>query len=283
MSVITDQNAKTRALSSITPGQRGTVLIDKRKLWKGSPWKTLVRGAHKTGGRNSDGKLTVRSRGGGARKIMRQISFCDDSTLWGKKWTVERFEYDPARTAFICLVESEGVRKYVLATDGLKQGDIIEFSDTADVLNGNSTQLKNVPTGVQVHSVEIRPNAGASIARSAGTYCSVLGKEGEYTILKLVSGEKRKFLGECKCTVGALSNADHKNRKIGKAGRNRWRGIRPHVRGVAMNPVDHPHGGGEGKTSGGRHPCSPWGLNAKGKRTRSKRKVNKMIIERRKK
>ncbi|USO00945.1 MAG: 50S ribosomal protein L2 [Alphaproteobacteria bacterium] len=282
---ITSQKAKLRRLPPTTPGQRGTVLVDKRELWKGKPHKSLVRGVARSGGRNSSGKLTVRYIGGGHKKVLRDVSFYDRS-VWGNKWVVERFEYDPARSAFLSLVkkhDDENIKKYVVATANLVVGSVVEFSDSAEILNGNATILRNVPSGVQVHSVELSPGNGAAIARSAGTFCSVLGKEGEYTILRLVSGEKRKFLGDCKCVIGSVSNEDHKNRKIGKAGRNRWRGIKPHVRGVAMNPVDHPHGGGEGKTSGGRHPCSPWGLATKGKKTRPVRKHNKFIIERRKK
>ncbi|QEK38282.1 50S ribosomal protein L2 [Candidatus Cytomitobacter indipagum] len=279
-SQVSSQEVVLKRLSPSTPGQRGAVLIDKRCLWKGKPWKALVKGSARKGGRNSSGKLTVRYKGGGSKFIGRQVSF-NDRSIWNQTGTIERFEYDPGRTAFISLVDFNGEKKYLLSTNGLKQGDKIEIGDSAPIAPGNSTMLKNVPTGVQVHSVELVPGRGGCISRSAGSHSSVLGREGEYVILKLTSGEKRKFLGDCKCFIGSVSNPDHKNVKIGKAGRNRWKGIKPHVRGVAMNPVDHPHGGGEGKTSGGRHPCSPWGLATKGKRTRSKRKTNKLIIRRR--
>ncbi|QEK38738.1 50S ribosomal protein L2 [Candidatus Cytomitobacter primus] len=275
--IITSQEVVLKYYDPMTPAQRGTVLVDKRSLWKGSPVKSLVKGVARKGGRNSSGKLTVRYRGGGSKYIMRMVSFYDKS-IWNKSGIIERFEYDPSRTGFISLVDFGNERKYLLTTAGMKQGDKIEIGETVSVVPGNATFLKNVPNGVQVHSIELVPGRGAVVSRSAGSYSTILGREGEYIILKLTSGEKRKFLGDCKCIIGSVSNPDHKNEKIGKAGRNRWKGIKPHVRGVAMNPVDHPHGGGEGKTSGGRHPCSPWGLSAKGKKTRSKRKVNKMIV-----
>ncbi len=269
-------------LNPVTPSQRGTILVDKSSLWKGKPLKTLVKGVARKGGRNSAGRLTVRHRGGGSKFVMRMVSF-NDASIWGKSGTVERLEHDPGRTAFIALVDFDGMKKYLLAPDTLKVGDNIEIGESVSVSVGNSTYLKNVPSGTLIHNVEFVPGRGAKIARSAGSYARILGRDGADIVLKLRSGETRKFLGDCKCTIGVVSNLDHKNEKIGKAGRNRWKGIRPHVRGVAMNPVDHPHGGGEGKTSGGRHPCSPWGLSAKGKKTRSKKKYNKMIVKRRNK
>ncbi len=269
-----------RYFNPVTPSQRHTVIVDKRGLWKGSPFKSLVEGVARKGGRNSSGKLTVRYRGGGSKFIRRMVSF-NDRSIWNKVGTIERLEYDPGRTGFISLVDFDGDKKYLLAQDEMKVGNKIEIGDSVSINPGNSTYLKNIPSGTLVNSIEFVPGRGSKIARSAGSYARVLGRDGIYVVLKLRSGETRKFLGDCKCVIGIVSNLDHKNVKLGKAGRNRWKGIKPHVRGVAMNPVDHPHGGGEGKTSGGRHPCSPWGLSAKGKKTRDKKIVNKMIVKRR--
>ncbi|QEK38904.1 50S ribosomal protein L2 [Candidatus Nesciobacter abundans] len=264
-----------------TPSSRHTKIVDKRSLWSGKPEKSLVKGVKKTGGRNSDGRITSRHIGGGSRKIIRNVEFYP-AKLVGLSGTVERIEYDPGRTAFIALVKfSDEKLRYIVAPESVKIGDTIECNEKSPVSPGNIMTLKNVPYGTIVHNVEFFPGQGAKIGRSAGSEVSVLGSDGDHIVLRLKSGEIRKFDSRCFCSIGQVSNLDNKNVSLGKAGRKRWKGIRPSVRGVAMNPVDHPHGGGEGKTSGGRHPVSPWGQNAKGLKTRKKSKKNKMIVRRR--
>ena len=259
-----------------TPAQRGLVLIDRSELYKGKPEKTLVKGKTKTGGRNNKGRITTRHIGGGHKQKYRMVDF--KRTQSGVA-TVERIEYDPNRTAFIALIKYEdGTLSYIIAPQRLKAGDKVESGERVEVKPGNAMPLKNIPVGTIIHNIEMKPGKGAQIARSAGGYAQLVGKDAGYAQVKLRSGELRLILGDCLATIGAISNADHQNQNFGKAGRSRWKGIRPTVRGVAMNPVDHPHGGGEGKTSGGRHPVTPWGKPTKGAKTRSKKKVNKLVL-----
>ena len=265
----------------ITPSQRQLVLVDKSELHKGGPEKTLVSSLKKSGGRNNNGRITSRHRGGGHKRRYRMIDF--KRNKFDMVATVERLEYDPNRTAFIALIKYEdGELAYILAPQRLKAGDKVISADKADVKPGNAMPLKNMPIGTIVHNVEMKPSKGGQLARSAGAYIQLVGRDGPNAQLKLSSGELRVVSAECMATVGAVSNADHQNVVIGKAGRSRWLGRRPKVRGVAMNPVDHPMGGGEGKTSGGRHPCTPWGKPTKGARTRKNRRTDKYIIRRRK-
>ncbi|PIR31555.1 MAG: 50S ribosomal protein L2 [Alphaproteobacteria bacterium CG11_big_fil_rev_8_21_14_0_20_44_7] len=265
-----------------TPTQRHLVLVDKSDLWKGKPVKTLTVGKPKSSGRNNAGRITTRHRGGGHKQSYRIIDFKRNKL--DVEGTIERLEYDPNRTAFIALVKySDGELAYILAPQRLKEGDKVISGQKVDVKPGNTMPLQNIPTGTLVHNIEMKQGKGGQLARAAGSYAQLVGKDGGYAQLKLRSGELRMVRAECLATIGAVSNADHQNEKIGKAGRKRWMGIRPTVRGVVMNPVDHPHGGGEGKTSGGRHPVSPWGLPTKGKKTCSKKKSNKMILRTRKK
>lgn len=263
-----------------TPSRRHLVLVDKGELHKGRPVKTLTEGLKKKGGRNAAGRMTIRHRGGGHKQRYRFIDFKRKN--YDMPATVERLEYDPNRTAFIALIKYEnGDLAYILAPQRLKAGDVVVSGVKADIKPGNAMQLKNIPVGTLVHNIELKPGKGAQLIRSAGTFAQIAGRDGDYTQLKLKSGEMRVVRSECFATVGAVSNADHKNENSGKAGRSRWLGQRPHVRGVAMNPVDHPHGGGEGKTSGGRNPVSPWGYTAKGGRTRRNKSTDKYIIRRR--
>jgi large subunit ribosomal protein L2 len=260
----------------MTPGQRGLVLIDRSELWKGKPEKSLVKGKTKTGGRNNKGRITTRHIGGGHKQKYRMVDF---KRRPNGAATVERIEYDPNRTAFIALIKYEdGTLSYILAPQRLNTGDKVESGEKVEVKPGNAMPLKNIPVGTIIHNIEMKPGKGGQIARSAGGYAQLVGKDAGYAQVKLRSGELRLILGDCIATIGALSNADHQNQNFGKAGRSRWKGIRPTVRGVAMNPVDHPHGGGEGKTSGGRHPVTPWGKPTKGAKTRSKKKVNKLVL-----
>jgi len=246
------------------------------------PEKSLLVTKKSKAGRNSSGRITVRHQGGGHKKHYRLIDFKRDK--FNIEGTVKSIEYDPNRSAFIALVVyADGEKRYILAPDGLTVGSKIISSSKADIKVGNSLELKNIPVGVLVHNVELQPNKGGQLARSAGAYIQFLGKEGRFAILKMPSGEMRKVLLSCRATIGVVSNLEHSNVKIGKAGRNRWKGKRPSVRGVAMNPVDHPHGGGEGRSSGGRHPVSPWGTPTKGYRTRKNKRTDKYIISRRKK
>ncbi len=263
-----------------TPSRRGTVLIDRSDLWKGEPVKTLTEGKRKTGGRNNLGRMTSRNIGGGHKQRHRLVDF--KRKKQGRA-VVERLEYDPNRTAFIALVKYEdGELAYILAPQRLKAGDKVESGDKMDIKPGNAMPMRDIPVGTIIHNIEMRPGRGGQIARSAGTYAQLVGKDAGYALLRLSSGEQRMVRAECMATIGAVSNPDNQNVKIGHAGRNRWKGRRPHVRGVAMNPIDHPHGGGEGRTSGGRHPVTPWGKPTKGKKTRSNRKPSgKLIVRRR--
>lgn len=260
-----------------TPSQRGHVGIDRSDLWKGGPVKHLTEGLTKSGGRNNHGRITSWHRGGGHKRAYRVIDFKRRKT--GVLATVERLEYDPNRSAFIALIKYEdGDLAYILAPQRLKVGDKVISGKGADIKPGNALALGTIPVGTLVHNVELKPEKGGQIARAAGAYVQVVGRDGDYVQLRLMSGEVRIVLGTCFATVGAVSNPDNSNRKIGKAGRKRWMGKRPVVRGVVMNPVDHPHGGGEGRTSGGRHPVTPWGKPTKGKRTRSNKTSDKFII-----
>ncbi|MDY0240680.1 MAG: 50S ribosomal protein L2 [Rhodospirillaceae bacterium] len=263
-----------------TPGQRQLVLIDRSELWKGKPEVSLTQGLRKSGGRNNTGRITVRFRGGGHKRRYRLIDF--KRTKFDMAATVERLEYDPNRSAFIALIRYEdGVKAYILAPQRLGVGDQVISGLRADIKPGNALPLKNIPVGTIVHNVELKAGKGGQLARSAGTYVQLVGKDQGYAQIRLSSGELRMVRGECMATIGAVSNPDRQNISLGKAGRTRWLGFRPHVRGVAMNPVDHPHGGGEGRTSGGRHPVTPWGKPTKGKKTRNNKKTDKLIMRRR--
>jgi large subunit ribosomal protein L2 len=268
-----------RTYNPVTPSQRGLVLVDKSELWKGKPVKSLVAGQSKKGGR-SHGQIAVRHQGGGHKHKYRFVDFKRSKKDMAA--TVERIEYDPNRTAFIALLKyQDGELSYILAPQRLSVGDTVISADVADIKVGNAMKLQNIPIGTIVHNVEMKPGKGGQLGRSAGTYVQIVGRDGDMAQLKLSSGEVRVVASECVATVGAVSNADNKNVKLGKAGRSRWKGIRPTVRGVVMNPVDHPHGGGEGKTSGGRHPVSPTGKPTKGKKTRHNKTTDKFIIRRR--
>ena len=264
-----------------TKSTRGTVVVDKSSLWKGSSYKPLTKGQNVTGGRNNAGRITSRHMGGGSKHKFRIIDFFRKKK--DIKATVDRIEYDPNRTAYIALITYEDKEKaYIISPQGLKIGDTIEAGKNAEIKTGNSLELKDIPPGTSIHNVELIPGNGGKLARSAGSSITLSGYDGDYAILKLSSGETRKVNSSCVGTIGSVSNPDQKNVKIGKAGRNRWRGKRPQTRGVAMNPVDHPHGGGEGRTSGGLHPVTPWGKPTKGKRTRSNKKTDRLIVRRRK-
>ena len=261
----------------ITPGQRSLVLVDRSDLWKGKPVKTLTEGLTKNGGRNNTGRVTARRRGGGHKRSYRMVDF--KRLKRDMQAEVQRIEYDPNRTAYIALIKYEdGELAYILAPQRLAAGDKVIAGDKVDVKPGNAMPLRNMPIGTIVHNVEMKIGKGGQIARSAGTYAQLAGRDSGYAIMKLSSGETRMIHADCMATVGAVSNPDNSNTKLGKAGRKRWIGKRPQVRGVAMNPVDHPHGGGEGRTSGGRHPVSPWGKPTKRKRTRSNRSTDKFIV-----
>ncbi len=260
-----------------TQSQRQLVLVDRSHLWKGKPVKALTEGLSKTGGRNNQGRISMWHRGGGHKRSYRMVDF--KRTKRGVPAIVERLEYDPNRTAFIALIKYEdGELSYILAPQRLAPGDTVIADETADVKPGNAMPLASMPIGTIVHNVEMKPGKGGQIARAAGTYVQLVGRDGGYAILRLNSGETRMVSAECMATVGAVSNPDNSNVSFGKAGRMRWKGRKPVVRGVAMNPVDHPHGGGEGRTSGGRHPVTPWGKSTKGKRTRSTKVSNKFIL-----
>ncbi len=266
-----------KTFNPTTPGQRGLVLVDRQGLWKGKPVKKLTEGLTKNGGRNNTGRITARRRGGGHKRAYRLVDF--KRNKFDMVATVERLEYDPNRSAFIALVNYEdGEQAYILAPQRLQAGDKVVSGDRVDVKPGNAMPLGNMPVGTIVHNVEMKPGKGGQIARAAGTYVQYVGRDGEYAILRLSSGEQRIVRSSCMATVGAVSNPDNQNIKLGKAGRKRWMGKRPSVRGVAMNPIDHPHGGGEGRTSGGRHPVPPWGKPTKGRRTRSNKSTDKFIV-----
>jgi large subunit ribosomal protein L2 len=263
-----------------TPGRRGLVLIKRDGLWTGKPEKSLTEGLRKKGGRNNTGQITARRRGGGHKRRYRTIDFRRNK--YDVVGTVERLEYDPNRTAFIALINyADGNRQYIIAPQRLAIGDKIVSGEQVDIKPGNAMPMKNIPVGTIIHNIEMKPGKGGQMARSAGTYVQLIGKDQGYVQLRLSSGELRMVRGECMATIGAVSNPDQQNIKLGKAGRNRWLGKRPSVRGVAMNPIDHPHGGGEGRTSGGRHPVTPWGKPTKGKRTRSNKKTDRLIMRRR--
>ncbi|GBR52789.1 50S ribosomal protein L2 [Neokomagataea thailandica NBRC 106555] len=263
-----------------TPSTRGTVLIDRSELWKGKPVKQLTEGKKKSGGRNNHGRTTVRFRGGGHKQSYRYVDF--KRRKFDVAATVERLEYDPNRTAFIALIKyDDGELAYILAPQRIKAGDRVVAGHRTDVKPGNAMPLGSMPVGTIVHNIELKQGAGGKLARSAGTYAQLVGKDNGYAQIKLQSGELRLVRGECMATVGAVSNPDNMNQHIGKAGRSRWLGRRPHNRGVVMNPVDHPHGGGEGRSSGGRHPVTPWGVPTKGYKTRVNKKTDSLIIRRR--
>ena len=260
-----------------SPGQRGLVLIDRAGLHKGRPEKTLTEGLTKSGGRNNRGRITSRRMGGGAKRLYRRIDF--KRRKWDTPATVERLEYDPNRTAFIALIRYEdGEKAYILAPQRLAEGDTVIAGAKVDVKPGNAMPLSGMPVGAIIHNVELKEGKGGQIARSAGAYAQFVGRDGGYAQLRLSSGELRMVRQECMATIGAVSNPDHSNQNFGKAGRIRHKGKRPSVRGVVMNPIDHPHGGGEGRTSGGRHPVTPWGKPTKGRRTRSNKATDKLIL-----
>jgi large subunit ribosomal protein L2 len=260
-----------------TPSQRQLVIVDRAALFKGKPVKSLTEGKVGSGGRNNNGRITVRFRGGGHKKAYRTIDF--KRAKHDKPARVERIEYDPNRTGFIALIKyADGELAYILAPQRLAEGDTVVAGEHVDVKPGNAMPVGNMPIGTIVHNIEMKIGKGGQLARSAGTYAQIVGRDQEYIILRLNSGEQRLVHGRCMGTVGAVSNPDHMNISIGKAGRKRWLGRRPHNRGVAMNPVDHPHGGGEGRTSGGRHPVTPWGIPTKGKKTRSNKRTTRFII-----
>jgi len=260
-----------------TPSQRQLVLVDKSHLHKGKPVKALTEGLRKTGGRNNQGRVSMWHRGGGHKRAYRKVDFKRGKL--GVPATVERLEYDPNRTAFIALIKYEdGELSYILAPQRLAPGDTVVSDTKADVKPGNAMPLANMPIGTIIHNVEMKQGKGGQIARAAGTYVQLVGRDAGYAILRLNSGETRMVPADCKATVGAVSNPDNSNVSIGKAGRMRWKGRKPVVRGVAMNPIDHPHGGGEGRTSGGRHPVTPWGKSTKGKKTRSNKASDKFIL-----
>ncbi|HCI01210.1 MAG: 50S ribosomal protein L2 [Geminicoccus sp.] len=260
-----------------TPSQRQLVRVDRSELHKGKPVKNLTEGLTKSGGRNNTGRITSWHRGGGHKRRYRLVDF---KRRQSGVASVERLEYDPNRTAFIALIKYEGSGElsYILAPQRLAVGDKIESSKDADIKPGNALPLGSIPVGTIVHNVELQPGRGGQIARSAGSYVQIVGRDSGYAQVRLNSGEVRLVRQECMATIGAVSNPDHSNQNMGKAGRMRWKGRRPHVRGVVMNPVDHPHGGGEGRTSGGRHPVTPWGKPTKGKRTRTNKKTDRLIM-----
>ena len=268
-----------KIFKSYTKSTRGTVLVDRKNLWKGKPLKSLTTGKHSTGGRNNLGRITSRHKGAGHKHKYREIDFYrkkDDL-----KAVVERIEYDPNRSAYVALIKYEdGEMNYILAPNKIKTGDEVISGRKKEIKVGNCMQLSDIPTGTDIHNIELTPNGGGKLVRSAGASAKISGTDENYRIIKLSSGEIRKVIGTARATIGSVSNSDHQNIKIGKAGRNRWKGKRPQSRGVAMNPVDHPHGGGEGKTSGGRSPVSPWGQSAKGLKTRKNKITEKYIISR---
>ena len=263
-----------------SPGRRFVVSVVEPDLHKGKPYAPLLSKKSKKGGRNNNGRITVRHQGGGHKQHYRMIDFKRQKD--GVPAVVERMEYDPNRSAHILLLKyADGERAYILAPKHVKQGDQVESGEVVSIKPGNAMPLRNIPVGTVVHAIEMRPGKGAQIARSAGTSAQIAGKEGGYVLLKLRSGEMRKIHANCRATIGEVGNAEHNLRKLGKAGAKRWRGVRPTVRGVAMNPVDHPHGGGEGRTSGGRNPVTPWGVPTKGKKTRKNKRTDNMIVRRR--
>jgi len=263
-----------------SPGRRHVVKVVNTELHKGKPYAPLLDTKSKSGGRNNNGRITVRHIGGGHKQHYRMIDFKRNKD--GIPAKVERLEYDPNRSANIALVlYADGERRYILAPKGLSAGDSVQSGVDAPIKPGNTMPLRNIPLGSVIHAIELKPGKGAQIARAAGTYAQLVAKDGAYVTLRLRSGEMRKVETDCRATLGEIGNSEHMLRSLGKAGASRWRGVRPTVRGVAMNPVDHPHGGGEGKTSGGRHPVSPWGVPTKGYKTRSNKRTDKFIVRRR--
>jgi large subunit ribosomal protein L2 len=266
----------------VTPSLRGTVMVARNELWKGKPVKGLTEGKSHSGGRNNHGRTTVRFRGGGHKQSYRVVDF--KRRKFDVPAKVERLEYDPNRTAFIALIKyQDGELAYIIAPQRLAVGDTVIAGQRADIKPGNAMPLGSIPVGTIIHNIEMKTGAGAKVARSAGTFAQLVGKDSGYAQVKLMSGELRVVRAECMATIGAVSNPDNSNIHIGKAGRSRWLGRRPHNRGVVMNPVDHPHGGGEGRTSGGRHPVTPWGKPTKGYKTRVNKRTDKLIIRRRNK
>jgi large subunit ribosomal protein L2 len=271
-----------KQFNPVTPSLRGTVLVARDGLWKGKPVKGLTEGKSSSGGRNNHGRTTVRFRGGGHKQTYRVVDF--KRRRFDVLAKVERLEYDPNRTAFIALIKyQDGELSYIIAPQRLAVGDTVVSGLRADIKPGNAMMLASIPVGTIIHNIEMKPGAGAKVARSAGTFAQLVGKDTGYAQVKLMSGELRVVRAECMATICAVSNPDNSNIHIGKAGRSRWLGRRPHNRGVVMNPVDHPHGGGEGRTSGGRHPVTPWGKPTKGYKTRVNKRTDKLIIRRRNK
>jgi large subunit ribosomal protein L2 len=271
-----------RQFNPVTASLRGTILIDRSELWKGKPVKGLTEGQHSHGGRNNHGRITSRFRGGGHKQAYRVVDF--KRRKFDVPGVVERLEYDPNRTAFIALINyQDGELAYILAPQRLKVGDQVIAGNRVDIKPGNAMPLAAIPVGTIIHNIEMKVGAGGKIARSAGTFAQLVGKDAGYAQIKLMSGELRVVRSECIASVGAVSNPDNMNQKVGKAGRMRWLGFKPHNRGVVMNPVDHPLGGGEGRSSGGRHPVSPWGQPAKGYKTRGNKRTDSLIIRRRNK
>ena len=262
-----------------SPGRRQLVLVDKSDLWKGGPVKTLTEGKREKGGRNNHGRITVRWRGGGHKQRLRMIDFKRRKEGVAE---VMRLEYDPNRSGFIALIKYEdGELSYILAPQRLAVGDKVVAGERVDVKPGNAMPMRNIPVGTIIHNVEMKEGKGGQLARAAGTYVQLVGRDAGYALLRLASGEVRMVRADCMATIGAVSNPDNQNVSIGKAGRNRWLGKKPSVRGVAMNPIDHPHGGGEGRTSGGRHPVTPWGKGTKGTKTRHNKSTDRYILQRR--
>jgi large subunit ribosomal protein L2 len=267
-----------KTFNPITPGLRQLVIVDRSELHKGKPVKALTEGKSGSGGRNNMGRITVRFRGGGHKRVYRLVDFKRRDRL-NQPATVERLEYDPNRTGFIALIKyADGEQAYILAPQRLSAGDTVISGEQVDIKPGNAMPIAAIPVGTIVHNIELKIGKGGQIARSAGSYAQIVGRDQGYVSIRLNSGEQRMVHGQCFATVGAVSNPDHMNTSIGKAGRNRWLGKKPGNRGVSMNPIDHPHGGGEGRTSGGRHPVSPWGKPTKGKKTRSNKRTDGMIV-----
>jgi len=267
-------------LRPTSPGRRFTVKVNSPQLHKGAPFEPLLEKQTKSGGRNNNGRITTRHRGGGHKRRYRVIDFRRNKDgIIGK---VERIEYDPNRSAHLALIlYADGERRYILAPKNVRAGDEVQSGQQAPIKPGNALPIRNIPVGTLVHCVELKPGKGAQMVRAAGGSTQIVAREGAYATLRMRSGEMRKVHVDCRATIGEVGNNEHNLRKLGKAGASRWRGVRPTVRGVAMNPIDHPHGGGEGRTSGGRHPVSPWGLPTKGKKTRSNKRTDNMILRRR--
>src|SRR5436309_11237848 len=266
-----------KTFNPTTPGQRQLVMVDRSALYKGKPVKALTEGKTSNAARNNTGRITVRFRGGGHKKAYRMVDFKRNKV--DVPAVVERLEYDPNRTAFIALIKyQDGEQAYILAPQRLAAGDTVVAGNYVDVKPGKFMPHGNMPVGTIIHNIEVKIGKGGQLARSAGTYAQIVGRDQDYVILRLNSGEQRLVHGRCRGTIGAVSNPDHMNTSIGKAGRTRWMGRRPHNRGVSMNPIDHPHGGGEGRTSGGRHPVTPWGKPTKGKKTRKNKSTTKFIV-----